>query len=521
MTNDIMTNDTMINSNLLHLPSLSPLYEAIQTSGIFPDSKFFPDCSLKSEPATILEEYDLAKNQSNFDLKTFVETNFEFPETPDPNYQSAKKPIREHLENLWDVLLREPHLPLDTHHSSLIPLPYPYIVPGGRFREVYYWDSYFTMLGLQVSGRVDIIQDMVDNFAHQIDTFGHIPNGNRSYYLSRSQPPFFSLMVGLLAEIKGEAILLHYRRALEKEYDFWMDGAVALNDAKTSQREEVPLLESHRRVVRLTDGSILNRYWDDDASPRPEAYAEDLHTARQSSRPQEETYRHLRAAAESGWDFSSRWLSDEQQLATIHTGDFLPVDLNCLLYNLEKTLVHTYRQLPDHTPVEVFRERARQRKAAILKHCWDPERRFFFDFDHLENRCAAPMTLAAVYPLFFQIADADQAAGVARVLEEKFLQPGGLVTTLSHSGQQWDAPNGWAPLQWMAYRGLMNYGHTALAEKISHNWLALGEKVYDATGKMMEKYDVENPEAPGGGGEYPNQDGFGWTNGVYLKMQSI
>jgi len=509
----------------LSLSTLSPLYENVQMSHVFPDSKFFPDCTPKSEPAKILEAYEQAKHKPDFDLKTFVETHFEFPEIPDTSYESDNKPIREHLDKLWDLLLRKPNLSIRTYNSSLITLPYPYIVPGGRFREVYYWDSYFTMLGLQVSGRTEVIQNMVDNFAHQIESFGHIPNGNRSYYLSRSQPPFFALMVSLLAEIKGEATLLHYRRALEKEYAFWMDGENVPAALAAGKSFNTPVAKAagtaHRRLVQLPDSSLLNRYWDDDPSPRPEAYLEDLHTAQQSSRPAEETYRHIRAAAESGWDFSSRWLSDEQKLSAIRTCDLLPIDLNCLLYFLEKTLVHTYRQLPDHTPVEVFKDRARLRKAAILSHCWDAEQEFFFDFNFKDGQRSESKTLAAVFPLFFQIADAEQAAGVAKTISEKFLKPGGLVTTLFHSGQQWDAPNGWAPLQWMAYKGLANYGHTELAEKIRQNWLNLGEKTYNNTGKMMEKYDVENPDAPGGGGEYPNQDGFGWTNGVYLKMKSL
>lgn len=506
---------------MFHIQSLSPLYEAIQTSGIFPDSKFFPDCTLKLAPEEILAAYEQAKDQPGFDLKTFVTVHFEFPETSDSDFNSANKPIREHLENLWNILLREPNLTFTPNHSSLIALPHPYIVPGGRFREVYYWDSYFTMLGLQVSGCTEVIQNMVDNFAYQIETIGHIPNGNRTYYLSRSQPPFFALMVSLLAEIKGEATLLKYRRALEKEYAFWMDGEVALTDAKTAAQEEVPILTTYRRVVILADGSILNRYWDDEPSPRPEAYLEDIHTAQQSGALPEATYRHLRAAAESGWDFSSRWLQDEKSLASIQTCNLIPVDLNCLLYFLEKTLIHTYRQLPDHTPVEVFKDRARLRKAAILSHCWEAGKGFFFDFNHVEQQKSSVLTLAAVYPLFFQLADAQQAAAVAKMLEEKFLCHGGLLTTLSHSGQQWDAPNGWAPLQWMAFKGLSNYGHHSLAEKIRENWLALCEKTYQETGKMMEKYNVETPDAPGGGGEYPNQDGFGWTNGVYLKLKTL
>ena len=127
-------------------------------------------------------------------------------------------------------------------------------------------------------------------------------------------------------------------------------------------------------------------------------------------------------------------------------------------------------------------------------------------------------TLAAVYPLFFNIATTEQAENVAQHLEAKFLKDGGLQTSLRNTGQQWDAPNGWAPLQWMAYKGLLNYGHMTLAKKISHHWKALNEKTYAATGKMMEKYNVVDLNVNGGGGEYPNQDGFGWTNGVYLAM---
>lgn len=504
--------------------SLSPLYEAVQLAGIFPDSKFFPDCVLKSDPALVLQAYDNVKSQPGFDLKRFVYEHFNPPETPNSSYQSANTPIREHIENLWEHLLRQPDQDVVAAQSStLLPLPYPYIVPGGRFREVYYWDSYFTMLGLQVSGRADIIEHMVENFAFLIDQHGHIPNGNRTYYLSRSQPPFFALMVSLLAEIKGEKTLLRYRIPLEKEYAYWMSGenelpSTAKLDSETSRDRSTLAI---RRIVRLPDGCLLNRYWDDDPRPRPEAFAEDVHTAQQTARTSEETYRHLRAAAESGWDFSSRWLADERQLASIHTTDFLPVDLNCLLYFLEKTLVRCHKLLPDHTPVEVYRDRARLRKSAILKYCWHSEQGFFVDFNHRGHKPSSALTLAGAFPLFFQMAEAPQAASVAKLLEEKFLRPGGLTTSLSHSGQQWDAPNGWAPLQWMAYRGLLNYGYTHLAETIRLNWLAINEQTYASTGKMMEKYNVENPDAPGGGGEYPNQDGFGWTNGVYLKMSSV
>lgn len=300
---------------------------------------------------------------------------------------------------------------------------------------------------------------------------------------------------------------MQYRHQLEKEYAFWMSGEHQLEET-----------DAYRRVVALGDGYILNRYWDDNPNPRPEAYAEDLHVAQQSGRDPDTVYCHIRAAAESGWDFSSRWFADEARMETIQTVDIIPVDLNCLLYYMEKTLLNLYRQLPDRVPADVFKERSRLRKNAIQQYCWHLGEGFYFDYNHVTQLPSKSWTLAAVYPLFFNIATPEQAECVAQHLEAKFLKDGGLQTSLRNTGQQWDAPNGWAPLQWMAYKGLLNYGHMTLAKKISHNWKALNEKTYAATGKMMEKYNVADLNVDAGGGEYPNQDGFGWTNGVYLAL---
>lgn len=490
----------------ISIEQLSPLYEAVQSGEVFPDSKFFTDCTPKSAPEAIVAAYEAECHAPGFDLKAFVTAHFDFPVDPDTGYQSDSRPLREHLDQLWNVLQRGPD---NTQESTLIPLPGRYIVPGGRFREVYYWDSYFTMLGLKASGRVDLIEDMVDNFAWLIDEIGFIPNGNRTYYLGRSQPPFFALMVQVLASVKGESVLLHYRPQLEKEYAFWMEGENGLDESTPA----------HRRVVQMPDGSILNRYWDDCDTPRPEAYIEDVHVAQESGRDTATMYRHIRAAAESGWDFSSRWFADGMHMETIETTDLIPVDLNCLLYFLEKTLLQIHRMMPDRTATDVIKEKARRRKNAIQAYCWDESGGFYKDYNHVRGAMSEQLTLAAVFPLFFNIAEPDQAAYVADRLEEKFLHSGGLATTLVRSGQQWDAPNGWAPLQWMAYQGLLNYEHNDLAETIRQCWCALGEKTYAETGKMMEKYNVMDNGLKAGGGEYPNQDGFGWTNGVYLAMQ--
>ncbi len=487
--------------------TLSPLYEDVQKSDIFPDSKHFVDCVPKTSPASILEDYQKLKNTTDFDLKKFVEKHFISPKNPSNDYQTGNKSMEEHLKGLWDVLLRQP----DEKGGTLIPLPHPYIVPGGRFREIYYWDSYFTMLGLQVSGRVDLIEMMVKNFAYLIDTVGFIPNGNRTYYLGRSQPPFFSLMVRLLAEEKGNSVLQEFLPQLEKEYAFWMDGA-----AKLSEKNKY-----FARVVRLQNGVVLNRYWDDDAEPRPEAYTEDTALAAIIGGNESDTYRHIRAAAESGWDFSSRWFSDGKTMKTIQTTRLLPVDLNCLMLHLEQTLFEAYeRKGDDIALIKKFQGIVKQRKATVQKLFWNTELNFFTDYQFVSGKNSQQMTLAAVAPLFFKVADKNQAAKVAALLEEKFLHAGGLATSLVHSGQQWDAPNAWSPLQWMAYKGLKNYGLDDLAEKVRQNWLATNEKVFQNTGKMMEKYNVVETELQAGGGEYPNQDGFGWTNGVYLKLKN-
>ena len=487
-----------------YIESLSPLYEAVQTASVFPDSKYFTDCVPKMAADKILAAYKTAQKQPDFDLKKFVATHFDAPKNPETGYTSESKPLREHLDALWDVLMRTP----DALGGTLIPLPHPYIVPGGRFREIYYWDSYFTMLGLQASGRTGIIQNMVDNFAFLIDTIGFIPNGNRTYYLGRSQPPFFAAMVGILAEEKGAEIRRQYRPQLEKEYRFWMRGEHQVS-AKNAD---------HRRVLHMPGGEVLNRYWDDHDTPRPEAFIEDVHIAQQSGNPPATTYRHIRAAAESGWDFSSRWFADGKNMATIHTANLMPVDLNCLLYFLEKALSETCELSGDTAWAGHYHNKAQQRREAILKYGWNEAAGFFFDYNHSEKKQSERLTLAGAFPLFFEIATAEQAQKVAETVEKKFLHPGGLATTLTATGQQWDAPNGWAPLQWITYKGLKNYGHHTLAGRIRQNWMSNCEKVYAETGKMMEKYNVMDLSLPAGGGEYPNQDGFGWTNGVYQRM---
>jgi alpha,alpha-trehalase len=365
------------------------------------------------------------------------------------------------------------------------------------------------MLGLQESGRDDLVADMVANFAWLIDRYGHIPNGNRSYYLSRSQPPFFASMVQLLAAREGSEVYGRYLPQLRKEYDFWMDG-----------EKELGRGEAKRRVVRLSDGTLLNRYWDDRDTPREEAYREDVATARASGRPAAEVYRNLRATAESGWDFSSRWLADGRTLATIRTVEIVPVDLNALMFNLEDTLARAYRIAGDTALARQFADRAAARRRAIQRHLWNARAGAFEDYAWTERRLTGRLSIATLYPLFVGAATSAQARDVARVAERRLLEEGGLAATDTVTGQQWDAPNGWAPLEWIAIDGLNRYGHSALARRIAERWIAENLEVFEATGKLVEKYDVSG-DGGASGGEYPLQDGFGWTNGVLRRLLAL
>lgn len=481
---------------------------------IFPDSKTFVDCIPKYPVDSILQAYGKLENKEGPGiLKKFVTDHFILPEHDD-TYSSDSSEINIHIAQLWNYLER----PADTFGSgSLIPLPYPYIVPGGRFREIYYWDSYFTMLGLMVDGKYTIIRNMIENFTCLLDTFGHIPNGNRSYYLERSQPPFFSLMLEILATREGENVYAHYLDALEKEYTFWMQGVGELSSD----------CRQYRHVIRLDEKNILNRYWSGTGTPRPESFREDLATAREVGQNDNSANRpfifpQLRAAAESGWDFSSRWISPDSSgrysLSAIHTLDIIPVDLNALLYHLELSLARTYTLKKDSLRSLEYTEKAARRKQAIQQYCWNADKEFYMDYDFITGGHTPVMSLAGVYPLFFNIATPEQALAVAQHIEEEFLKPGGVVASLNHTGEQWDAPNGWAPLQWMTIRGLRNYGYYQLADTIKSRWLRLVEKEYYRSYKLLEKYNVEDTEAKGSGGEYPNQDGFGWTNGVYQYL---
>lgn len=504
------------------------LFHDVQIAEVFKDSKTFVDSIPNIALAEIHKRYDREKTQDNFDLKSFVSRYFSFPDADEDGklvQTYSGLTMKEHIHQLWDKLTRQP---LTVNSGSLLDLKHPYIVPGGRFTEIYYWDSYFTCEGLASAGKIGMVKNMIANFADFIDTYGYIPNGNRSYYLSRSQPPFFAFMLDILERYAPQDAL-SYLPQLEKEYAFWMAGSQGLSPGKAS-----------RRVVRLPGGETLNRYYSDSATPRYESYREDLadlaayetsltrkgHTLTKAQKA--EFFIHLRAGAESGWDYSSRWYADPKDKTTLCTTHLIPVDLNCLLYYMERKLGTYMSERGFSGKAHYYHAIAERRARAIEKYCWNEQSGFYYDYNHVTQKQSPIMSLAAVYPLFTRMTTMDKARRVAKCLEEIFfyrdsqlLVGGGLVSTTTRTPfhHQWDTPNAWPPLQWMAIQGLQYYS-LPLGDDIAKAWLRLMKKTYDARGKMFEKYNVVNPKLVASGGEYEIQDGFGWTNGVVVALQA-
>jgi alpha,alpha-trehalase len=317
-------------------------------------------------------------------------------------------------------------------------------------------------------------------------------------------------MVGLLSSADPASAFAQYLPELRREYAFWMQGETGLRRGS-----------AHRRVVAMPDGSILNRYWDDRDTPRDESYREDIELARASGRPAPRVFRDIRAAAESGWDFGSRWFADPQARTTIDTTEIVPIDLNSLLFGLENAIRSGCERQADRSCAADFAHRAARRHVAIDRYLWDAAAGAYFDYHWTQHAPVIRLSAASLYPLFVGLATAGQATAMANATRQQLLAPGGIVTTPLDTGQQWDAPNGWAPIQWIAVAGLRQYRQDSLAEAIACRWMLDVNTLYAQSGRLVEKYDVVSVGRSGRGGEYPTQDGFGWTNGVMRKLIAL
>ena len=494
--------------NHKYIQAEGELFEAVQKAHLFPDQKTFPDSVPLGDPEIIEAKYQKLKNSKEFNLMEFVKTHFMLPEYARSDTLTTSKgkfvPIEDYIENSWTILTR---LSLTSSpYDTAIQLPSPYVVPGGRFREMYYWDSFFTALGIIHHKRYDLLYGICNNYAYFIKKLGYIPNASRTYFYGRSQPPTFALLVHLLSRTRKADVYNDYLDVLETEYRFWMDGEKELAEG-----------EAYRRVVNCK-GYILNRYFDDTAKARAEAWSIDLEVAaKNNNRESRDIFRDINSATESGWDFSGRWFKKHNKIESIQTTSVIPVDLNCLLYIYERKFAFWYHHKGNEQKSRIYRIRAANRKRAIQEVLFNTQRGFYTDYI-IGGGPSDYLTLAGAYPLYAQIPNLTQARQVISLLENKFLYPGGLVTSLTETKEQWDYPNGWAPLQWIVVQGLENYYQEELAATIRLRWNTLVNQTYQNTGLIFEKYNVVEPSDSPQDGEYALQAGFGWTNGVYMDF---
>jgi alpha,alpha-trehalase len=403
---------------------------------------------------------------------------------------------------------------------GLLYLPHPYVVPGGRFNEMYGWDSYFILVGLLRDDEVARAKEMTDNFLYEVDYYGTVLNANRTYYLSRSQPPFLTRMVlGVFEKTKDVAWLRSALPAIKKHYRFW-----------TSEPHLVPK-------------TGLSRYYDFGDGPAPEVLSDEvdergrthydrvreyyqthevpdydvsLFYDRARDRLTDLFYKGDRSMRESGFDPSNRFGPFSADIVR-----HVPVCLNVLLYRMEEDTAEIHRVLGDAKAAAAWAGRATDRRALIDKYLWDPERGLYLDYNFETGRRRPYEFATTFYPLWAGIASPEQASRVLKNLP-RFEAPGGLLTSTTTTGNQWDAPFGWAPLQLIGAEGLRRAGFREDADRVSRKFLSLVAKEFAEHGTIVEKYDVVRAESDVSAGiRYgyaENQVGFGWTNGAFLEL---
>ena len=399
--------------------------------------------------------------------------------------------VKEYIENNWDNTTR-----LYTEDDdTLIGLPHPYTVPciEGKFQEMYYWDVYFTNVGLIKSGRLSQAKNNVDKMCYLINKFGFVPNGNRTYYLSRSQPPFLSQMVRCIYEQTGDIRWLdECYKALEKEYKFWE------NERQTPCGLNRYYGSFNREELMSFCGLLCNRF--NIEKPDDESIAECYGKA-------------MYSFAESGWDCNSRMGLDCYNYAW--------VDLNSLLFGMESDMAFFSAELKDGCEA-MWNEKANSRREMMTKLLWDDKSGAFCDYNFEIGKQADIISAAQFYPLFSGVCTKEEAERTVELLSEIEAEFGVACCEKREDlyGLQWDYPNGWACLQYFVVHGLLRYGYRKEALRIAEKYKRLVEKVFEETGKLWEKYDVTTGTVSHNK-EYETPAMMGWTAGVYIDFCSL
>ncbi|KAF2298033.1 hypothetical protein GH714_007316 [Hevea brasiliensis] len=510
------------------------------------DPKLYVDLSLKFSLSTTEKAFHGLPRSENGtvsikDLEGFLAMYFQgagedvlyfdppdFLPEPDGFLDKVKNPeVRAwalEVHSLWknlsrrvsDEVRKQPEL------HTLLPLPAPVIVPGSRFREVYYWDSYWVIRGLLASKMYDTAKAIVTNLISLVNVYGYALNGSRAYYTNRSQPPLLSAMVYEIYNRTGEMELV--KKALPellKEHQFWDS-------------------EVHKVTIQDAQGRnhTLSRYYAMWNKPRPESSTIDKKSASKflNVSEKQQFYRELASAAESGWDFSTRWMRNSSEFTTLATTSVLPVDLNVFILKMELDIAFLAKETGEESIAESFLEASQARKRAINSVFWSEKMGQWLDYWLTTGTtCQESQTWNArnqnqnvfasnFFPLWIDLfnSDATLVETIMRSLRSSgLICAAGIATSLTNSGQQWDFPNGWAPLQHIIVEGLAKSGSQearSLAEDIAVRWIRTNYVGYKKTGAMHEKYNVEKCGEFGGGGEYVPQTGFGWSNGVVLAF---
>lgn len=448
-------------------------------------------------------------------------------------YVSLREDVEEIRKTLKQSLSRKdfeqidlqvlPAEPEQVRRHGLLYLPHPYIVPGGRFNEMYGWDSYFIQLGLLRDGEIELACNMVEQLVYEINIYGMILNANRTYMLARSQPPILTQMV-----------LAYYKHASDRE---WL-------------RRMIPAIERYYYYwtvpPHLNPATGLSRYYSLGLGPAPEVicserdeagrshydrvrefyretpfddYDVNLYYDRESDRLTEYFYRGDRSMRESGFDITNRF--GPFSVDIVH---YAPVCLNSLLYAMEKDTAAIHETLGHLDAAEQWHAKALERRRCIDLFLWNEEAGMYLDYNCQHNRQRYYPYLSTFYPLWVGVASEEQAA---RVMENLgiFEREGGLQCSDTFSGNQWDAPFGWAPLHLIAVEGMLRYGYKEDAHRIARKFISLVATEFQKQGTLLEKYDVEACSCDVSDeikfGYNTNEIGFGWTNGVILELLAI
>jgi alpha,alpha-trehalase len=462
------------------------------------------------------------------------------------NVKVERLPVR--IQHLGEIK------PGDIRTPGLLYLPNPYVVPGGRFNEMYGWDSYFIILGLLRDGRVDLARGTVENFFFEIEHYGGILNANRTYYFTRSQPPFLSSMIlavyeaetaraktpeeraklkAWLARAYGFAQRDHslwtsdFHRAgdtgLARYYDLGAGPVPEMADDSTYYIDVIRWLLAH---PQSDPGYLVSLPAAPSAAELPKVQAEscDPTISVVCSRAHVDGhwltagfYKGDRAMRESGFDPSDRYGPFSGS-----THHYAGVGLNSLLYKYELDMAHIATLLEKPDDAVQWKRRAAIRRAAINHYLWKPDRGLYMDYDYMEHKSSTYVYITTLYPLWAGAADAVQARAVESRLN-LLEHPGGLAMSTYNSGLQWDLPYGWAPTTWLSIEGLRREGDDVDALRLAHEFSDTIRENYERDGTIREKYDVVtgSSELDIKTGYKTNEIGFGWTNAVYLEMQHL